>query len=309
MAPVDATRPQDRLRNLLALPGELVPLSVVRRARALPGRGVLLRLVNDRLRRHPRAFGEVETEAGRIVGGNTSDIIERYLYVFGTWEPSLTAYVRSRLRPGDVFVDIGANVGYFTLLAARLVGPDGHVVAIEPLPRTVERLRSNVAANQLANVSVVPLVASDRDGDVEIYQGPATNLGRSGTMPMADGAAVGRVGARTAASLVPEELWPRVRVVKIDVEGDEHAVIAGLSPLLRRLPEGASVVTEVAPDRLRDRGADAASLFERMAVLGFTAASLENDYHPRGYTRRTAHAPVPLEGPPAGMTDVVFTKG
>ena len=298
----------DALRATISPAGALVPVSAVRRARRLPGRGALLRLANDRLRRRPRAYGSAETSVGTFVDGNTADLIERYLYVFGTWEPSLSAYLSSTLRPGDVFVDIGANVGYFTLLAARAVGPTGRVVAMEAMPATATKLRANVEANGLDNVEVIARAASDVDGHIDIFSGPVTNLGRTSTSPMADSTAVDRVECVVASSAVPQELWSRVRVVKIDVEGDELRVLHGLRPLLAAMPAGASVVAEVAPARLSERGQSPGELLDDMAAMGFVPAALANDYHPSSYTGSAVAAPVPLQGVPREMTDVVFTK-
>jgi hypothetical protein len=58
------------------------------------------------------------------------DVIQNYVYLFGTWEPDLTAFMRRRLRPGDTFIDVGANIGYLSTLGSKLVGPHGVVVAI-----------------------------------------------------------------------------------------------------------------------------------------------------------------------------------
>jgi len=299
----------DALRAVVSPAGELVPVGAVRRAAWLPGRGVLLRLANDRLRRRPRRFDTAETSVGRVVGGSTADLIERYLYVFGTWEPAITAHLRAVLRPGDVFVDIGANVGYFTLLAAGAVGPSGHVVAFEAMPATATKLRANVAANDIDHVTVLACAASDVDGEIEIFSGPATNLGRSSTSPVQDGTAAGRVPCVVAADAVPSALWPRVRAIKIDVEGDELRVLHGLRPLLSSLAPGASVVVEVAPDRLAERGSSAAALLDEMAAMGFAAAALANDYHPAAYAGAAAGpAPRPLTEVPTEIVDVVFTK-
>jgi FkbM family methyltransferase len=296
------------LRDVVSWPGEIVPVAAARRFSWSPGRGVLLRLVNDRLRRFPRPFSEAITDVGRVVDGHTSDLIERYLYVFGTWEPSLGAFFRGHLRAGDVFVDIGANVGYFSLLAAHAVGPDGHVVSFEPLPATVTKLRNNLAANGCGNVTVLPYVASDEAGEVEMFAGPPTNLGKSGTAPVAAGNSVGLVAQVVAADAVPRELWPRIRAIKIDVEGDELRVVRGLAPLLASLAPGAAVVVEIAPDRLRERGGASSELFDLMVGAGFTAARLRNEYHPSRYARPAIGAPEPIDEPPAEITDVVFTK-
>jgi hypothetical protein len=78
--------------------------------------------------------------------------------------------------------------------------------------------------------------------------------------------------------------------------------------VLDALEPGASVVVEVAPDRLAERGDSAVVLFETMAELGFAAAALPNDYHPSAYGRRAPSGPVHLDAAPDGITDVVFTK-
>ena len=280
----------------------------VRHATWLPGRAALLRLANDRLRRQPRGYERAVTDAGVFVNGTTGDLIERYLYVFGTWEPSLSGYLRERLRPGDVFVDIGANIGYFTHLAAHIVGGGGSVLAFEPLPATVAKLRANIEANELGNVTVVDAAASDDDGEVDVFQGPATNVGRSATSPLADGSPAGRVRTVRAAAAIPADVWPRVRAIKVDVEGDELRVIRGLQPLLAVATPGMCLVAEVAPDRLSQRGGAATEVLSLMDELGFSAAAIENDYHPRAYAPPRVHPPAPLTAAPEVMTDVVFTK-
>jgi FkbM family methyltransferase len=87
------------------------------------------------------------------------DLVGVKLYQYGFFEEGLTRALIEKLRPGDTFVDIGAHVGYFTLLASLLVGADGHVVSFEPTPRTRTELSANTAG--LANVRVVPLAAWD----------------------------------------------------------------------------------------------------------------------------------------------------
>jgi hypothetical protein len=74
--------------------------------------------------------------------------------MFGSYEPVETAFVRSMLKSGQNFIDIGANIGWFTMLAARIVGPSGRVYAFEPRPNTCERLRKSVSENGYSNVEV-----------------------------------------------------------------------------------------------------------------------------------------------------------
>ena len=83
----------------------------------------------------------------QLGGAHHSDVLSEWIFYTGAWQPALTAWLRRALAPGDVFVDVGANTGYFALLAAALVQDGGSVVAIEASPATHERLRTNLAPN------------------------------------------------------------------------------------------------------------------------------------------------------------------
>jgi FkbM family methyltransferase len=157
----------------------------------------------------------------------------------GIWEPHVTAVIRSVLRPGDVFVDVGANIGYFTLLAARLVGSSGRVHALEPSEGTYAKLVANLELNDLANVVPECVAAGATSGEAtfrDVVEG--TNTGASSLRSDPErGWGVRRavpvtVPLRTLAEVVPEPDWPRLRRVKIDVEGYESDVLAGLEPIL-----------------------------------------------------------------------------
>ena len=101
-----------------------------------PGKRALVPgLVEPHLAARPPEF-TARTIHGARLRGDQRWIMPRCIYWFGVWEPLLSAWVESRLRPGDVFVDVGANMGYTSLLAARAVGPGGAVVAFEPAPAT-----------------------------------------------------------------------------------------------------------------------------------------------------------------------------
>src|SRR6266699_2559349 len=83
------------------------------------------------------------------------------------FEATEREFLNRFLRPGDTFVDVGANIGLFTLIAARLVGPQGRVLSFEPTPETFARLTKNVQTNRLENVSCQQLALSDRAGEME----------------------------------------------------------------------------------------------------------------------------------------------
>ena len=147
----------------------------------------------------------------------------------GTYEPFETVLLVGLLRPGDTFVDIGANIGYYTLLASRAVGPAGVVVAIEPGRGNLVVLRENIAANALTNVRVVPAAAGTAAGVLPLYESD-TNMGDHRLYPVDDrdhyAVDVIRLDdLLRSIAVVPD-------VVKIDIQGYEYHAMTGLAGTL-----------------------------------------------------------------------------
>jgi FkbM family methyltransferase len=135
-----------------------------------------------------------------------------------------------------VFVDVGANTGFYTVLAAKAVGSEGHVYAIEPAPPTAGLLRRNVALNDVADrVTVVEAAAGSESGVATLYGRPEGHDMTSSLVRRADQAASAvtetEVPVRPIAEFLEPEHRAAVRLVKIDVEGHEDAAIRGLDPL------------------------------------------------------------------------------
>lgn len=147
------------------------------------------------------------------------------VYVGGV-EPEQTSAFVEAIRPGSAFFDIGANVGYYTVLASRLVGGDGRVIAFEPVPRNLEFLRRHLELNCLANVTVVPMAVSDNCGTAGFSLGLDTAMGHIGE----DGEIT--VETTTLDHMV-DQLGCGPDVVKIDVEGSEIEVLTGAAETLR----------------------------------------------------------------------------
>src|SRR5262249_887460 len=109
------------------------------------------------------------TTFGMKVSGDTRDFIQRFIYFFGMWEPCLTCWILEQLAPGDVFIDVGANIGYYSLLASKLVGEFGLVVAIEPSPTIFNTLKNNLALNKARNIRLVNMAVSDRPQGLRLF--------------------------------------------------------------------------------------------------------------------------------------------
>ena len=164
----------------------------------------------------------------------TSDVPGRLLATSGIWEPHVTAAFTHLLSPGDVCVDAGAHIGYFALLASRLVGASGHVYALEPAPETYEKLCANLELNAARNVTALCLGAGAEDGFELLYPAPAGNTGSAAFRHQwgvgADDhvAAPRTVPVRAISSILERAELPRLRLVKIDVEGYELYALHGL---------------------------------------------------------------------------------
>src|SRR5574341_861166 len=163
---------RERIRQLLTPPVR----AYIRYAPFGTGkRAFWYRVVEPRFAWRPHRF-VATTVFGSRIAGDTSDILQQYIYYFGVWEPHLTRWIGRRLSPGDAFIDVGANIGYFSLLASKLVGDSGTVVSIEASPRTFDLLQGNLARNRAHNIRAVNVVVSDRRGRVSLFRGPEDNI-------------------------------------------------------------------------------------------------------------------------------------
>lgn len=163
------------------------------------------------------------------------------VYVAADYEPRITAALSRIVRPGDVCVDAGAHYGYFTLLLARLSGPDGRVVAFEAQPDNARIVRANVRANRLRRRVVVEQAAlSGRQGTIELV---SATSGGSSEWTIDKGFAVRSGPSATDATTVVRSIRldeyfasaPRIDVVKMDIEGAEAEAVPAMSRLLERL--------------------------------------------------------------------------
>jgi FkbM family methyltransferase len=152
-------------------------------------------------------------------------------YALGTTEPDVQEFIAEALSPGQVFYDIGANVGFFTLIGARNVGPEGRVYAFEPVGEVAAALRHNVEINSLNHVEVLEMAISAESGVATLALGSSTQDGR--LVSGAEGqAGVIEVQVGSLDSLVDEGRVRPADFVKIDAEGAEFDVLRGMRRLL-----------------------------------------------------------------------------
>ncbi len=228
----------------------------------------------------------VGTEYGRFTG-DSSDMISQYVYYFGQWEPEVSHLIRQRLRPGHTFVDVGANTGWFTLLAADAVGPTGRVVGIEASPTNFLRLKENVSNNRLANVRLVNEAVWSSQGLLSLFQGPPSHSGVSTVVPsFAERRGcefAGQIRARPLPELLTPDEIATLRVLKIDVEGAEREVLLGSEPMLDSVPDDLEIFLELNPAEY-----DIDRLLRPIRKRGFRAWVVPNQYKAEYYLNYSA---------------------
>jgi len=171
-----------------------------------------------------------------LINIDTSSFIEYEILFRGYYQPTLSELIKRSVRLGNVCLDVGANVGAYTLLMAFAAGKDGRIVALEPHPDIAARLRANIALNNLDNVDVIEAALSDEDGKATFYVhgNDAFNRGGSGLTSSEVASKPIEVAAVTGASLEKTADIGRLDFIKIDVEGSEMMALRELSELIGR---------------------------------------------------------------------------
>ncbi|HEV2703840.1 MAG TPA: FkbM family methyltransferase [Steroidobacteraceae bacterium] len=253
------------------------------------------------------------TQYGFRMRTQITDLLSCAIYLTGRWEPFLTTYIRSRLRPGDVFVDVGANIGYYSLLASRLVGSSGRVYSIEASTSNHAALLENIGLNHRNNIVAINAAAAATAGEVVIWQADERNLGHNttvATLATAEGMKPeASVRGDTVDQLVGPDVFRRARIVKVDVEGAERSVLTPLLGCPTALGDDTEWLIELTPDYLQHGQRDAEWIFNSFTALGYTAYVVPNSYSVSGYLARARTVTLSrVTEAPAHQADVLFRR-
>lgn len=168
----------------------------------------------------------------------------------GIYESEAAQFIRDQLNPGDVFYDIGANAGYFTLVGARAVGPQGRVVAFDPVPQNVRTIQEQIDLNSLgAYCRVEPFAVLERSGPAGFILAEQIARSRSEQVRVSELAGGGErieVEGLTLDAYVREHPLPTL--VKMDIEGSEVLALRGAAELLRNSNRPRFLVSTHSPE-------------------------------------------------------------
>jgi FkbM family methyltransferase len=190
----------------------------------------------------------------------------------GNYEPFETALLKQHVRRGDVVLDLGANIGYYTLLFADLVGPEGRVFAFEPDPTNFDLLTRNVRRNGCANVVPVAAAVGERGGTLRLYL-CEDNRGDHRAYDSGDGRPSVEVDVVRLDDYLRDFDRP-IAFVKMDIQGSEAAALAGMAGLLRRNPR-LKLATEFWPFGLHRAGGSAEGYLRALGRHGFTLYAID----------------------------------
>jgi len=226
----------------------------------------------------------------------------------GKYEQETRSLLEHVTERGMTVADVGAHVGYYTLLFSRLVGDNGRVFAFEPEPDNHALLCKNIAINHCSNVIPIAKAVSDRTGIVKLF---VSSQGNDRHSIFENPRSVVRESIREVPSVsldafLATEGWPRVDVVKMDVEGAEPLALEGMQELIRR-SQPFKLVVEFAPDALKFGGNEPRRFLDRLSDLGLHVESIEENGSQRPW-QASSFGSLAAEAEARGMVNLYCTK-
>lgn len=270
------------------LPGEFLKDLYPRAMRWLARRGLF------------RGETVVRTRYGFDLHVNRIDSIKWLLRYYREFEPLISASWKNFLPQGGTVVDIGANIGYHSLLAASCVGPTGKVVAFEPSSRIFRELCANVALNGAAQIAPQNMAISNAAGPVNLYYAGEDEQGHSSMIRSAGQGET--VQAITFAQIAQFADLAGIDLIKIDVEGAEPLVVESLLPVVGQLKPGCAIFLEIGFEH------DGSTLIDPLLAAGFQARQIANEYRTSFYRNPGPVVLRPVDLRPGELFDVVLCR-
>ena len=250
----------------------IVPVVLRAIIRNVPPRGRGIRLAHTwtRLRPPDGTLFVSEESGGARLQCDLRDHLSQIVYYRGWMDVGLETWIRDWLRPGDLYCDVGAHIGYLSALAAEAVGPTGRVVAFEPSFATFTKLRAAFDPDRFPQVEVVNAAVAASPGQASLFTADGDWQHQAYRNSLHPGPGLRHEANVATVTLDGIFASDRIRLLKIDVEGGEEAVLAGAQALLAERRCDALVI-ELNPPALSRAGSSVATLVERLRAAGFAA--------------------------------------
>jgi len=172
------------------------------------------------------------TRCGDLYWLSSKGYVDRCIIDFGIFEPSSTKVVKSLVKEGNIVLDVGANIGYYSVILSKLVGKQGKVICFEPTDRFGKVLRQNIEANNLQNIELIKSGLSDKaqELDIQICEDSATLHLSGNNVPESSE----KIKLITLDSFLKDHPLPRIDFIKIDVDGHEPLFLSGAENTLNK---------------------------------------------------------------------------
>jgi FkbM family methyltransferase len=250
---------------------------------------------------HTRVPAWATLKTGQRLKVDLSSSVGRSIWFRGSYEPGVEAHIMRILQQGDAFIDVGANVGYFSLIAANLVGTEGEVHSFEPSRTVCELLKASIAKNSVQNVYAMPIALWSESRTLDLatqHNSGFTHVSPEGTHDNL--AHLENVTAITLDQYVKSHVRRPIKLVKIDVEGAEIHVLRGMAEMLRS--HKPCLIIEAVDWLLSRFGHRLEDMFGLLEGHGYAAYDLEGHA-----TRSAEEARRRLHS--ARVVNLLFTKG
>jgi len=168
-----------------------------------------------------------------VIQADLDEWIQQHVYFLGTWDERGLNFLKNNLKEGDVFVDVGANIGCYSMVAAKLVGKTGSVHSFEPVTKVFGKLQQNILLNKLDNITANKKAVFESSGNIELYVSSNENAGMSSIFH--HDTESGEIEKTEAVSLDDYFADPdiqKISMIKIDIEGAELFALKGMKTIL-----------------------------------------------------------------------------
>ncbi len=209
-------------------------------------------------------------EDTKIIAYTATDVSVAYQ---GIYEPHELNFIKNTLKEGDIFIDVGANIGLYTVVASKFVGKSGTVFSFEPSTREYELLVKNINLNRLNNVKLFKLALSNYDGEASFYVG---GCGRTGANTLSNKfrskshvivERIEKIKVNKMDTFFNDINIPKITLIKIDVEGHDYYVIEGAQKILQKYKP--IIIIEILEEGLKIAGSSSIQIFSLLKSLNY----------------------------------------
>ncbi len=213
-------------------------------------------------------------DKGLKINAQLSEWIQQHIYFLGIWDKQGTRFIKNHLKKGNVFFDIGANIGYYSLIVSKQVGENGQIHAFEPVSGVFAQLQSNIELNGISNISANQNAVYEKSGTLDLFVSSGENTGMSSIFHHdTESGVVEKVDAITIDDYVEKMKIDRIDLIKIDIEGAELFALKGMKNTLQRFKP--MVFMELSQEVLRNASVNEKEIIQFMAKMDYELKGID----------------------------------